>query len=142
MNRHRADITGLRAIAVLAVICFHAEFPRFAGGYTGVDVFFVISGYLITAKILRELDQGRFSVWRFYVGRLRRLFPALLTTATLTFGLGVLILSPEHLINLAQSSIAATFWVSNIFFWLGAGYWDLESSLKPLLHTRENFQTS
>ncbi len=135
MNNHRLDITGLRTIAVLAVIFFHAEFPSFAGGYVGVDVFFVISGYLITGKILRELDQERFSVWRFYVGRLRRLMPALVATTTLTFGLGVLVLSPDHLVHLAKSSVAGTFWVSNILFWLDAGYWDLESSLKPLLHT-------
>jgi peptidoglycan/LPS O-acetylase OafA/YrhL len=135
MRIQRDEITGLRAIAVLAVIFFHADFAHFGGGFVGVDVFFVISGYLITSKILRELGEHRFSLWGFYVGRLPRLYPALLAINTLTFGLGVLVLTPDHLIDLTQSALASTFWVSNLFFWSTTGYWDIESSLKPLLPT-------
>ena len=109
MKIQRDEITGLRAIAVLAVIVFHAAFAHFAGGVVGVDILFVISGYLITSKILRELSEHRFSLWGFYVGRLRRPYPALLAIDTLTFALGVLVLTPDHLIDLAQSALAGTF---------------------------------
>jgi peptidoglycan/LPS O-acetylase OafA/YrhL len=135
MQEHRSDIDGLRALAVLSVVLFHSGFGTFAGGFTGVDVFFTISGYVITRKLTSEIRRGEFSFERFYIGRARRLFPAFFVTLAVTFVSAVLLLSPDHLQKLAQSTVFAALAVSNIYFWQEAGYWDLESTLKPLLHT-------
>jgi peptidoglycan/LPS O-acetylase OafA/YrhL len=132
--RYRPEIDGLRAIAVLSVLMFHAGLPPFSGGFAGVDVFFVISGYLITRNIADDLDSGTFSFRRFYLARLRRLYPALLATVAATLLIGALLFSPPHLAKLATSAIASLLTVSNIYFWNEVGYWDLEISLKPLLH--------
>ena len=133
--KYRPDIDVLRTIAVLGVVFFHAGFHSALGGYVGVDMFFVISGYLITRKIEEEIGQGVFSFSTFYVNRARRLFPALLVTVFLTFFLSSLILASDHFKELAQSAIWTTLSASNIYFWLGSGYWAADNHLKPLLHT-------
>jgi peptidoglycan/LPS O-acetylase OafA/YrhL len=134
MIAYRPEIDGLRAIAVLGVLLFHAGFPAFSGGYAGVDVFFVISGYLITQTILTGIDAGRFSYIGFFVNRVRRLFPALLTTIGVSLLIGALLFTPPHLKKLAEAAIVSVLGVSNIYFWSEASYWDIESAFKPLLH--------
>ncbi len=114
---HRADIDGLRAVAVLPVLLFHAGFPGFGGGFVGVDVFFVVSGYLITSIVLDELDAGRFSLVAFYERRVRRIFPALFVVLLVSLALGPLLLLPGDLTNLGQSAAAAAASASNILFW-------------------------
>jgi peptidoglycan/LPS O-acetylase OafA/YrhL len=135
MIAYRPEIDGVRAIAVLGVLLFHAGFPAFSGGYAGVDVFFVISGYLITRTILAGIDAGQFSYLGFFVNRVRRLFPALLTTIGVSFLIGALLFNPPHLKKLAEAAIVSVLGVSNIYFWSEASYWDIESAFKPLLHT-------
>lgn len=131
----RDDIQGLRAIAVLAVLLFHAFPDRFPGGYIGVDVFFVISGYLITGLIFREVSENRFTFANFYSRRVRRIFPALFVVLFFTMIFGSLILSPGQLSATARSAISAIFSVSNIYFWRTSGYFASEAELEPLLHT-------
>jgi peptidoglycan/LPS O-acetylase OafA/YrhL len=131
---YRPEIDGMRAIAVLGVLLFHAGFSTFSGGYAGVDVFFVISGYLITRIILAGIEAGRFSFVGFFVNRVRRLFPALLTTVGISFVVGALLFSTPTLKKLAEAAIVSVLGVSNIYFWSEAGYWDIESASKPLLH--------
>jgi peptidoglycan/LPS O-acetylase OafA/YrhL len=132
---YRPDIDGLRAVAVLAVLLFHLEVDILSGGFVGVDVFFVISGYLITRQILADLERGRFSLTGFYLRRVRRLGPALLTTLALSAVAGIAILSPPQLVNLGESLAAAVLSVSNVLFYLESGYFDRAADLKPLLHT-------
>jgi len=132
---YRPDIDGLRAVAVVAVLLFHLTFPKFAGGFVGVGVFFVISGYLITGIIKSDVDRKRFSFLRFYARRGRRLLPAMFAVVALSSVAAFLMLSPEHLKSFATSAIAAVFAVSNILFWHEADYFDLSARLKPLLHT-------
>lgn len=131
---YRPEIDGMRAIAVLGVLLFHAGFSTFSGGYAGVDVFFVISGYLITRIIIGAIDAGRFSFIAFFINRVRRLFPALLTTVAVSVLLGGLLLSPPYMKKLAEAAIVSVLGLSNIYFWSEAGYWDIESAFKPLLH--------
>ncbi len=126
---------GLRAVAVLVVLLFHAGVPGFRGGFVGVDIFFVISGYLITRLILGELDAGRFTFARFYGRRARRLFPAMFATLAATFVAGVFVLSPLHLEELSLSLVHTLFSISNVLFWQLSGYFDIGSEMKPLLHT-------
>lgn len=125
----------MRAVAVLAVILFHLDLGVFSGGFVGVDVFFVISGYLISQRIVNGYENGGFSYTRFYVRRIRRLFPALASTIIGTLLAGAVFLSPDSLSSLSWSSISAILSVANIHFFLEAGYWDVESWTKPLLHT-------
>jgi peptidoglycan/LPS O-acetylase OafA/YrhL len=132
---YRADIDGLRAIAVIAVLLFHLGFPRFGGGFIGVDVFFVISGYLITGMIKADIERGNFSMARFLARRGRRLLPAMFAVIAATSLAAFLMLSPDHLRNYAGSAVTATFGVSNILFWQESNYFDLSARLKPLLHT-------
>lgn len=126
---------GLRAYAVVAVILFHLHVWPFTGGYVGVDVFFVISGFLITRLILTEMERGDFSFSNFYLRRVRRLFPAFFVTLLISFIAGCVLFSPEHLQRLGKSIVAASFAVPNFFFWSEAGYFDLDAEFKPLLHT-------
>lgn len=136
MKRHyRLDIDGIRAIAVMSVLLFHAGFASFSGGYVGVDVFFVISGFLITRLIKDEIEEGRFSFGEFYARRARRLFPALFVTVAATFLLAVLMFSPEHLRRFAGELIYAVTSLSNFYFWGESGYFDADAHFKPLLHT-------
>lgn len=129
-------IDGLRAIAVLFVILYHLGFKQFSGGYVGVDVFFVISGFLITRLIREELIvTQKFSFINFYTRRFRRLFPAFLTTIALCFITGALLLSNKLFTNLGLSTLYAIFSLSNIYFWKNVNYFTAESGLDPLLHT-------
>lgn len=131
---YRPDIDGLRAIAVLSVVLFHTNPELLSGGFTGVDIFFVISGYLITRNIHDDIKAGRFTYSNFYVRRIRRLFPALFFTLIFTAILGFLLLSPNHLERLGQSIIFAAASLSNFYFWGESGYFDISGSYKPLLH--------
>lgn len=132
---YRREIDGLRAIAVLPVILFHAGFETFGGGFVGVDVFFVISGYLITTIILAELERGKFSIVNFYERRARRILPALFLVMSVSVVLAWFWLLPGDMKDFSQSLIAVSFFVSNILFWRVSGYFDSVAELKPLLHT-------
>ena len=132
---YRRDIDGLRAIAVLAVVLFHAGFASVRGGYVGVDVFFVISGFLITGIMLREFQTDSFSIARFYERRVRRIFPALVVTIVLTLAVGAALLSPEKFANLGRSTLAVAVFASNMFFWKQSGYFGPPAGQIPLLHT-------
>ena len=135
-NAYRPDIDGLRALAVLAVLFYHLDFGWMSGGFVGVDVFFVISGYLITNLIVSEVEQeGSFSYRNFYLRRIRRLGPALMFTALLCCIFSFLLLSPEHLASFGGSAVAAALSVSNFYFWSESGYFDAAANVKPLLHT-------
>lgn len=132
---YRREIDGLRAFAVLPVILFHAGFQPFSGGFVGVDVFFVISGYLITSIILAEKQAGTFTLIGFYERRARRILPALFVVmfACLPFA-WLWLLSPD-MRRFSQSLVAVSGFASNILFWKTSGYFDVASELKPLLHT-------
>ena len=133
--QYRRDIDGLRAFAILPVIFYHLDVPFFTGGYVGVDIFFVISGFLITSILLRDLEQGKFSLWNFYERRCRRILPALIFSALLTCLLGVLILFPEDIRMMGRSLIATMLFLSNVLFYRQSGYFDTSAETKPLLHT-------
>ena len=132
---YRPEIDGLRAIAVLPVMLFHAGFTAFSGGFVGVDIFFVLSGYLITSIIVGEAEQGKFSLLRFYERRARRILPALLliVTATLPFAYFWMTRAQWH--DYAESLVGVATFSSNILFWLQTDYFATASELKPLLHT-------
>jgi len=133
---YRADIDGLRAVAVLSVFFYHLGIPGFSGGYVGVDVFFVISGFLITRLLCNEYDTtGRIDFGAFYLRRIRRIVPALTVVLGLTSIAAVGLLSPTLLSAYGQSVLATVFSVANIFFAYQSGYFDGDASLKPLLHT-------
>ena len=132
---YRREIDGLRALAVLPVILFHAGFEAFSGGFVGVDVFFVISGYLITTIILAELRQEEFSIANFYERRARRILPALYVVMLACIPLAWIWLFPSDIKGFSQSLIAVSVFASNIFFWRESGYFDTAAELKPLLHT-------
>lgn len=137
---YRREIDGLRALAVLPVILFHAGFEIFSGGFVGVDVFFVISGYLITTIILAELEQGKlsqgkFSIVNFYERRARRILPALFVVMFASLAFGYIWLMPDEFKNLGQSLVATSLFSNNMLLGLTSGYWDLSSEFKPLLHT-------
>lgn len=135
MQSYRPDVDGLRAVAVLAVVLYHLGVPGFSGGYVGVDVFFVISGYLISGLIVRDLKQGTFSFGDFYTRRVRRIAPALLVTLTITGVFALLMFAPVHLEAFGASLTAAIMSVSNVLFWTESGYFDAAADVKPLLHT-------
>lgn len=131
---YRRDIDGLRAIAVLAVIGFHG-FPTWApGGFVGVDVFFVISGYLISHQLFAACDRGTFSIRDFYVRRIRRIFPALLLVLVATAAFGWIALTPLQFKSLQAHLAASAFFSNNLLLWYEAGYFDPPSQSKPLLH--------
>jgi peptidoglycan/LPS O-acetylase OafA/YrhL len=132
--RYRPDVDGLRAIAVVAVVGYHA-FPRLVpGGFIGVDVFFVISGYLITQIIVADLDRGSFSFAEFYARRVRRIFPALVVVMLATLAAGIAILLSDELSSLAKNAIAGALFGSNLMLLSEVGYFDLDAHAKPLLH--------
>ncbi len=133
--QYRPEIDGLRAISVLPVILFHAGFSTFSGGYIGVDVFFVISGYLITGIILEDLQQGRFSILRFYKRRARRILPALFLVVAACIPFAWMWMPAHSYKDFAQSVVAVSVFASNILFYREAGYFDLAANEKPLLHT-------
>lgn len=132
---YRKDIDGIRAIAVMSVLLFHAGFSSFPGGYVGVDIFFVISGFLITGLIKAQVEAGSFRFGEFYARRVRRLFPALFVTVLLSFLLALLLFSAEHMERFAGEVIYAIGSLSNFYFWSESGYFDADAQFKPLLHT-------
>lgn len=132
---YRKEIDGLRAVAVLPVILFHAGFSFFSGGFVGVDVFFVISGYLITSLLIAELEQGNFSIARFYERRARRILPALFVVMLACLPFAYIWMMPPQLKDFAKSLVAVVFFASNILFWREDGYFAASAELKPLLHT-------
>ena len=133
--KYRAEIDGLRALAVVPVILYHAGFGLFGGGYVGVDVFFVISGYLITTLILGDIETGNFSLLRFYERRARRILPALIFVTFVTVGAGWIFLHPIAAAKLGKYVLGVATFSSNIFFWLKGGYFEDASELNPLIHT-------
>lgn len=135
MQHHRRDIDGLRALAVLPVLAFHAGFAGFAGGYIGVDVFFVISGYLISGILLRDLSRGEFSLRRFLERRARRIIPALYAVMILCIPAAWLLMLPDDFENFGASLFATSFFGNNMVLAITSGYWDLAAEFKPLLHT-------
>ncbi len=134
-NRHRPDIDGLRALAVAAVILTHLQVHGFHGGFLGVDVFFVISGYLIFREILARVDDGTLSIAAFYARRMRRTVPALLVVMSVSLAVATTVLMPGELDDMARSLLGAVLFVSNIVFATQNGYFDQASAVKPLLHT-------
>lgn len=134
-KQFRHDINGLRAIAVMAVVLYHFGIPGFSGGFVGVDVFFVISGFLMTGIIISGLERGNFSLWGFYLARARRIIPALLVLCATLLMLGWLWLPSADYKPLATHVVTALAFVSNVKFWREAGYFDAASHEKWLLHT-------
>jgi peptidoglycan/LPS O-acetylase OafA/YrhL len=132
---YRPDIDGLRAIAVLSVLFFHTNIPGFSGGYVGVDIFFVISGYLITSILLNAIQEDSFSIAFFYERRIRRIFPALFPVIFFTVSVGAYLFDSDAFYHLGKSVIATTLFFSNILFLKESGYFDAPSLQKPLLHT-------
>ncbi|WP_374260325.1 acyltransferase family protein [Zoogloea sp.] len=133
--KYRGEIDGLRAVAVLPVILFHAGFGLFGGGYVGVDVFFVISGYLITRILLAELSAGHFTLVGFYERRARRILPALFVVMLACLPFAWSWLAPGEMLRFCNSLIGVSLFASNIVFWRESGYFDTSAELKPLLHT-------
>lgn len=132
---YRSEIDGLRTLAIVPVVLFHAHLDQMSGGFLGVDVFFVISGFLISRIILTELHEKRFTFTGFYMRRIRRIIPALFAVILACFCVAPFIALPDHLKNLSFSSIAAVFSVGNIYFWNLNGYFAPAVEFMPLLHT-------
>ena len=133
--KYRAEIDGLRALAVVPVILFHAGFDAFSGGYVGVDVFFVISGYLITTILIEEIENGRFSIINFYERRARRILPVLFFIMLLCVPFAWMWMLPSQMEEFSSSLIAVSLFVSNILFWRESDYFAAAAEEKPLLHT-------
>ena len=134
-NIYRSEIDGLRALSVLVVFFYHLDFSFFKGGYLGVDIFFVISGYLITQIITIEFTQNQFTFFSFYERRIRRILPILYLVVVVSFFASYVILFPRDFREFGQSLASIPFFSSNIFFWLKSGYFETSSELRPLLHT-------
>jgi peptidoglycan/LPS O-acetylase OafA/YrhL len=133
-SKYRADIDGLRAVAVLSVMAFHMDLKGFTGGFVGVDVFFVISGYLISRIVFSEISQGTYSITSFYERRIRRIFPALFAMLLIFTACALFYMFASEMLNYAKSLSAAALSVSNFYFWQHSGYFDSPTS-NPLLHT-------
>jgi peptidoglycan/LPS O-acetylase OafA/YrhL len=131
---YRRDIDGLRAIAVLSVIAFHIDHERFKGGFVGVDIFFVISGFLISSIIYRELESGGFSIVEFYVRRIRRIYPALFLVLACVCVAGWIFLLPTDFVALGKQILGGSTFSANFVLWWQSGYFSPEAALKPLLH--------
>jgi len=132
---YREDIDGLRAIAVLAVVFYHAGLKYFSGGYVGVDVFFVISGFLITGIIAREIRENKFTLAGFYERRVRRIYPAVFALIAFVLAASAYLYGAQDFKNISRSAAANTIFLSNMLFWRESGYFEAPSTLKPLLHT-------
>jgi peptidoglycan/LPS O-acetylase OafA/YrhL len=130
----RGDIEGLRALAVISVLVNHAFPNALPGGFVGVDIFFVISGYLIGRHLLQDIQENRFSILGFYAKRVRRIFPALALVLLAVWGIGWLVLSASEFSNLGQHIVASAFFSNNILLWSESGYFDVPALDKPLLH--------
>lgn len=131
---YRADIDGLRALSVVSVLLFHCN-ELLPGGFVGVDIFFVISGYLITRLLLKEFEQDHFNLGNFWERRLRRILPPLATVLAPTLVLGYILLGPAELVQLGEMALAQPLMSANIFQWQQSGYFSAPSEFKPLLHT-------
>lgn len=134
-GRYRPDIDGLRAIAIVPVVLYHFRVPPFSGGFVGVDVFFVISGFLISRLIWSEMGTGRFSFTDFYERRVRRILPALFAMLAGVSIAAILLLFPQMLVSYAMSLMATAGFVSNFHFFSATGYWAPAAAEEPLLHT-------
>lgn len=134
-HRYHPEIDGLRAIAVLPVMLFHAHIPGFSGGYVGVDVFFVISGFLITSILIRDMREGRYSVLSFYERRIRRIAPSLLVVLAFVLIAAPAILLPSEFRRLSSEVLGALLFVANIVFFLDSGYFSSNAETRHLLHT-------
>lgn len=132
---YRPDIDALRGIAVLSVILFHLGFSPISGGFVGVDIFFVISGYVIAKSLEEDLHHNKFSILKFYNKRIRRIFPALFATFLMTYIAGYFLILPHFFEKFSQSLISSALFVSNIFFWKDSGYFSADALTRPLLHT-------
>ena len=135
MNKYRLEIDGLRAIAVLAVIFYHLDSSLVKGGYLGVDIFFVITGYLITSIIIKQQEKNEFKLVKFYERRIRRIIPILLVIIIISYLLNFSFMFPGQLIDLSNSILATLFFVSNFYFWMHIDYFNPIASNSPLLHT-------
>ncbi|UWX04053.1 acyltransferase [Pseudoxanthomonas sp. NC8] len=135
-SAYRTDIEGLRAVAVMVVVLHHLWPQLVPGGFIGVDVFFVISGYLITRIIRRDMDDGRFTFIGFYERRIRRLFPALLVVLGFVLVAGWYLLPPSDYLTTFRASAGTTLFAANLMFWrdLERGYFATDAKLNPLLH--------
>jgi peptidoglycan/LPS O-acetylase OafA/YrhL len=133
-STYRPDIDGLRAFAVLSVVLYHAFPKALRGGFVGVDVFFVISGFLISSILFSEITEHRFSITGFYGRRIRRIFPALAVCLTAVLAYGFVSLLPVELAQLGKHVFFGAGFLSNIALWSESGYFDIGASLKPLLH--------
>ena len=132
--KYRADIDGLRAIAVLSVVGFHAFPARLVGGFIGVDIFFVISGFLISTIIFSNLERGYFDLIDFYSRRIKRIFPSLLVVLLSCLLFGWFVLLANEYRQLGKHTAAGAGFISNLVFWNESGYFDSDSDTKPLLH--------
>jgi peptidoglycan/LPS O-acetylase OafA/YrhL len=132
--KYRSDIDGLRAVAVLGVVIYHAFPQALTGGFSGVDIFFVISGYLISGILYKGHREGGFSFGEFYGRRVRRLFPALITMLALVMGYGWVVLLPDEFLQLGKHVAAGGVFIQNVVYWKESGYFDVAANLKPLLH--------
>lgn len=132
---YRQEIDGLRALAVLPVIFFHAGFESFQGGYIGVDIFFVVSGYLIATLLITQIELKEFNLLNFYERRARRILPALFLVILVSLPFAILWLTPSDLKSFGQSLIAISLFSSNFLFWQESGYFETAAELKPFLHT-------
>ena len=133
--KYRAEIDGLRALAVVPVILFHAGFELFSGGFVGVDVFFVISGYLITTIIIEDIENNCFSFVYFYERRVRRILPALFFVMLTCIPFAWMWMVPGQMKDFSQSLVAVSLFASNLLFWKESGYFSAAAEEKPLLHT-------
>lgn len=134
--KYRPEIDGLRALAVIPVILFHAGFTLFSGGFVGVDVFFVISGYLITTILLEDIENARFNIVKFYIKRARRILPVLITILLFSFLSMIFVVKahPSGIIPFSKSALSSVFFVANEYFWRTTGYFGATSSETMLLH--------
>lgn len=133
--KYRPEIDGLRALAIVPVIFFHAGFDQFSGGFVGVDIFFVISGFLITSILVSEMDEKRFSIVHFYERRARRILPALFFVAAMCIPFAWVLLPPSEMKRFSDSLVSVATFSSNFLFWRQSGYFDTANELKPLIHT-------
>lgn len=133
--KYRREIDGLRALAIIPIILYHAGIKIFGGGYVGVDIFFVVSGYLITSIILTDLENNNFSIKKFYERRARRILPALYVVLLSSAILAWFLFLPDAMVLFSKSLVAASTFTSNIYFWRTSGYFDTANELKPLIHT-------
>ena len=129
----RSEILGLRALAILPVVFFHYGYSFFEGGFIGVDIFFVISGYLITSLIIEK--GNNFNIYTFYLRRIRRIVPLLFLVTLLTVPFAYYLLLPNNFNDYGKSLIFTPLFLTNFVFWIQEGYWEFSSKLKPLLHT-------